>query len=204
MTENEILLKGIVIGASAIIPFIGIALGKWHHWKAEYKFSKMRHDDAMAQNERLFRAVKSEEDKAKYFESKLKFVIEQYKPIGPINKPTDNNKNNAIELLKPRVMENGCEYYLAGEVRLCIEQAARQIAESNSEYKELDTIINHQKYKRCLAMAELCCERKENCYNIALRKYTKSEADFLVKKSEFWEEWEDTWTQLAYRFNGAK
>ena len=62
----------------------------------------------------------------------------------------------------------------------------------------------HHKYKRCLAMAELCCERKENCYNIALRKYTKSEADFLVKKSEFWEEWEDTWTQLAYRFNGAK
>jgi hypothetical protein len=27
MTENEIFLKGIVIGASAIIPFIGIALG---------------------------------------------------------------------------------------------------------------------------------------------------------------------------------
>ena len=59
----------------------------------------------------------------------------------------------------------------------------------------------HQKRKRCLAMAELCCERKENCYNIALRKYTKSEADLLVKKSEFWEEWEDTWVQLAYRFN---
>jgi hemerythrin-like domain-containing protein len=154
MTENEIFLKGIVIGASAIIPFIGILLGKWHHWKAEYMFSKMMHDDAMAQNERLFRAVKSAEDKAKYFESKLKFVIEQYKPIVPINKPTDNNKNNAIELLKPRIMKNGCEYYLAGEVRLCIEQAARQITESNSVYKELDSIINHQKYKRCLAMAQ--------------------------------------------------
>lgn len=164
MTENEILLKGIVIGASAIIPFIGIALGKWHHWKAEYMFSKMMHDDAMAQNERLFRAVKSEEDKAKYFESKLKFVIEQYKPIRPINKPTDNNKNNAIELLKPRVMENGCEYYLAGEVRLCIEQAARQIAESNSVYKELDSIIEHHKYKRCMGLAKVCeCRTAYTC-----------------------------------------
>ena len=59
-----------------------------------------------------------------------------------------------MEFLKPRRMENGCEYYLAGEVRLCIEQAARQMTESNSVYKELDSIINHQKFKRCITMAK--------------------------------------------------
>lgn len=94
-------------------------------------------------------------------------------------------------------------------------EADKVIAEMDKKTIQLEALIenynrisreiidnaNHQKHKRCLVMAELCCERKENCYNIALRKYTKSEADFLVKKSKFWEEWEDTWVQLAYRFN---
>ncbi len=76
-----------------------------------------------------------------------------------------------------------------------------EIIKLKAKLAKQDKELRRQKYKRCLAMAELCCERKENCYNIALRKYTKSEADSLVKKSEFWEEWEDTWTQQAYRFN---
>jgi len=94
------------------------------------------------------------------------------------------------------------------------DEADKVIAEKDTKIIQLVALIenynrisgeiidnaNHQKHKRCLAMAELCCERKENCYNIALRKYTKSEADLLIKKQEFWEEWEDTWTQLAYRF----
>jgi hypothetical protein len=73
--------------------------------------------------------------------------------------------------------------------------------ELNDSKRIHNKIVAREKHKRCLKMAELCCERKENCYNIALRKYTKSEADSLVKKSEFWEEWEDTWIQLAHRFN---
>jgi len=94
------------------------------------------------------------------------------------------------------------------------DEADKVIAEKDTKIIQLVALIenynrisgeiidnaNHQKHKRCLAMAELCCERKENCYNIALRKYTKSEADLLIKRQEFWEEWEDTWTQLAYRF----
>lgn len=98
--------------------------------------------------------------------------------------------------------------YLKSEADKYIGELKKEIAELKEGAKNLildnylnDKEIRRQKYKRCLAMAELCCERKENCYNIALRKYTKSEADSLAKKSEFWEEWEDTWTQLAYRFS---
>ncbi len=193
MTENEILVRGIVAGMAIVLPFLGITIARWHSWKGWAKYWQMMHKDLSKQNERLFRAVKSEEDRAKYFESKLKFVIEQYKPIGPINRPTDNNKSNAIELLKPRVMENGCEYYLAGEVRLCIEQAARQIAESNSVYKELDSIINHQKFRRCIAMASKC------------RLRARWFGDNAFYKKEQWALlWHRRWLKLAEKFKEEK
>ena len=104
MSENEILIRGIVAGMAIVLPFLGITIARWLSWKWWSKFWQMQNKFANEQNERLFSALKREEDRAKYFESKLKFVIEQYKPIWPIKKPTDNNKNNAIELLKPRIM----------------------------------------------------------------------------------------------------
>lgn len=61
-----------------------------------------------------------------------------------------------MEFLKPRIMDNGTEYYLAHEVKLCIEQAAKQIEETHSAYKELNEIIRKQKRKRCIAMARAC------------------------------------------------
>lgn len=77
------------------------------------------------------------------------------------------------------------------------------LCQAIDQVDEKDKEIARQKRKRCLKLAELCCERKENCYNIALRKYTKSEGDKLVKKSERWEEWEDCWIQLAAKFKEA-
>lgn len=61
-----------------------------------------------------------------------------------------------------------------------------------------------QKYKRCLANAEICCEKKENCYNRALRKYSKDEADYLIRKSDFWQDWEFRWLKLAEKFKEVK
>lgn len=60
--------------------------------------------------------------------------------------------------------------------------------------------LNWNKYKRCLDNAELCCEKKENCYNRALRKYSKDEADYLARKSEFWQDWEFCWLKIAEKF----
>ena len=81
MTENEILARGIVAGMAIVLPFLGIAIARWHSWKGWCKYWQMMHKDLSEQNESLFRAVKKAEDRAAYFESKLKFVIEQYKPL---------------------------------------------------------------------------------------------------------------------------
>jgi len=81
LMDYTLLTKGIAIGISATLPFLVIALVKWHIWKSDCKFWKMMHSDLAKQNERLFRAVKDAEDKAKYAEAELKHAINQYKPI---------------------------------------------------------------------------------------------------------------------------
>lgn len=67
-----------------------------------------------------------------------------------------------------------------------------------------DKEIRHHKYKRCLDNAEICCEKKEKCYNRALRKYSKDEADYLARKSDFWQDWEFRWLKIAEQFKEAK
>lgn len=69
---------------------------------------------------------------------------------------------------------------------------------------DLRKYIAHYKHKRCLDNAEICCEKKENCYNRALRKYSKDEADYLVRKSNFWQDWEFRWLKIADKFKEAK
>ena len=68
----------------------------------------------------------------------------------------------------------------------------------------MEQVIRHHKYKRCLDNAEICCEKKENCYNRALRKYSKDEADYLVRKSDFWQDWEFRWLKIVEKFKEAK
>ena len=75
MTENEILARGIVAGMAIVLPFLGITICKWHSWKGWAKYWQMMHKDLQAQNERLFRALKREEDKSRYFESKLNNIV---------------------------------------------------------------------------------------------------------------------------------
>lgn len=61
MSENEILIRGIVVGMSIVLPFLGITIAKWHSWKGWCKFWKMMNEDSQAQNERLFTALKETE-----------------------------------------------------------------------------------------------------------------------------------------------
>lgn len=97
------------------------------------------------------------------------------------------------------------------QLQAMLEERNSQIAKltpSLEQVKRAERTLRKKMYnekrKRCLKMAELCCERKENCYNVALRKYTKSEGDKLIKKSERWEEWEDCWIQLADKFKETR
>ena len=81
MAENEILARGIVAGMAFVLPFLGIAVARWHSWKWWCNFWKEQNKFAHAQKNQLFRDLKIEEDKRKYFESKLKYFIERYKPL---------------------------------------------------------------------------------------------------------------------------
>ena len=81
MSENEILARGIVAGVAMVLPFLGITIARWHSWKAWCKFWQMMHKDSQAQNERLFRALKREEDRCRYFESTLNHIDNKYKPL---------------------------------------------------------------------------------------------------------------------------
>lgn len=60
MSENEILLRGIVVGASIVLPFLAMAIGRWLYWKRTTKFWLMMHRDLSVQNERLFEIIKQE------------------------------------------------------------------------------------------------------------------------------------------------
>ena len=71
----------LAIGASAVLLFAIVASVKWYLWKSYCKFWHTRYRETQTQNERLLRAVKDAEDKAKYAESELKHVIDQYKPF---------------------------------------------------------------------------------------------------------------------------
>ena len=149
-------------------------------------YLKSEADKVIAEKDAEIEKLKQEIERLK----QEKFVIEQYKPIQP------------IELLKPRIMENGCEYYLAGEVRMCIEQVARQIAESNSVYKELDTILKHQKYKRCLAMAEWCnSEMGRETFACFRPRHTK---EVWREEHKYWAKWRKIWFELYIKFKEAK
>ena len=92
-------------------------------------------------------------------------------------------------------LENLCESYRIDCDNLAIREAnaCKEIERDNKQ-------IRHHKYKRCLAMANICCEKKENCYNRALRKYSKDEADYLASKSEFCQDWEFRWFKISEKF----
>ncbi|MBR2060106.1 MAG: hypothetical protein IKB97_06125 [Bacteroidaceae bacterium] len=52
MTENEILARDIVAGMAIVLPFLGIAIARWHSWKGWCKYWQMMHKDLSKQNER--------------------------------------------------------------------------------------------------------------------------------------------------------
>lgn len=86
MSENEILVKGIVAGMAIVLPFLGITIARWHSWKRWCKFWQEQNKFAHSEKNQLFRDLKIEKGKREYFESKLKHIIETYKPLKETNK----------------------------------------------------------------------------------------------------------------------
>lgn len=58
---------------------------------------------------------------------------------------------------------------------------------------EADKVIDHQKYKRCLAMARWCAAEYD-IYNLTPR----------IEKVELYRKWHKRWLELAEKFKEAK
>ena len=74
---------------------------------------------------------------------------------------------------------------------------------------EVDEVICHQKYKRCLVMAEQCKEslRLMRVYE-ATDDYWNLEpehdAEYFRKKGDFYSTWRHRWLNIAEQFKEAK
>jgi hypothetical protein len=86
MSENEIIARSIVAGMAMVLPLLGITIARWHSWKRWCKFWQMMNEDLQAQNERLFRALKREEERCRYFESTLNHINNKYKLVKEADK----------------------------------------------------------------------------------------------------------------------
>ena len=79
------------------------------------------------------------------------------------------------------------------------------VTEDETEFylkSEADEVIQHQKYKRCFAMAEMCDARYEE-EDAKVNGHAASWA-YTSKEMKYWERWSQRWLNLADRFKEAK
>ena len=76
----------------------------------------------------------------------------------------------------------------------CVESDLQDFCEPRLVYlkSEADREILRQKHKRCLAMAELCQEKRERRLGL------------LTKRGAFYHRWFRKWLSLANKFKDAK
>lgn len=123
--------------------------------------------------------------------------------------------------LKTRYIDDTyVEYYNSGKHELAQiylkSEADKVIAELKADYKEacdrLQTAnlikdeqlakARHQKFKRCLAMAEWCEERDH--YLNSLENYQLTDKEYQQVISGYWDRWYKRWLKLAEKFKEAK
>ena len=63
---------------------------------------------------------------------------------------------------------------------------------------EADREIRHNKYKRCLAMAEMCEARYDE--EDAKVNGCGASWEYISKEIKYWERWQLRWLELAERF----
>ena len=83
-----------------------------------------------------------------------------------------------------------------------LRQAVEQVDQLNEE-------LRHQKYKRCLAMAERCKEslRLMRTYEVTDNYWDLEpghDAEYFCKKGDFYSKWRKRWLKIAEQFKEAK
>ena len=112
--------------------------------------------------------------------------------------------------LKTRFIDDTyVEYFNTGKHELAQiylkSEADKVIAELNSKLDDLRYTVavlrkdrSHQKYKRCLAMAQEC----EEAYNreCGLNHEEMTNKEFYRQQIEFWPRWRSKWLKIAEKF----
>ena len=111
---------------------------------------------------------------------------------------------------------DGNDYYLKSEVDKLIAELNIRICDgdedfeiANNQINRLLKIVRHQKYKRCLTMAEKCKEslRLMRLYEVTDEYWNLEpgqDAEYFCKKGDFYSTWRKRWLKLADKFKEDK
>ena len=94
-------------------------------------------------------------------------------------------------------LENLCESYRIDCDNLAIREAnaCKEIERDNKQ-------LRHQKYKRCLAMAEMCEARYDE--EDAKVNGCGASWEYISKEIKYWERWQLRWLKIAEKFKEEK
>jgi len=95
--------------------------------------------------------------------------------------------------------ENEQYFTFQCNVRQMCKDVLDKLEEQESEIAEKDKVIAHQKYRRCLAMAEWCDEMMMSC---ELRGYSVHR--IWANRHQWAMRWKYRWLELAEKFKEAK
>ena len=98
---------------------------------------------------------------------------------------------------------------LIAELNMRICEGDEDFEIANNQINRLLKIVRHQKYKRCLVMAEQCKEslRLMRVYEVNDDYWNLEpghDAEYFCKKCDFYSKWRKRWLKLAEQFKEAK
>lgn len=96
----------------------------------------------------------------------------------------------------------GIDFYLKSDVDAVIAELKKEneyvIENTAKVINAQEREIRHQKYKRCLAMAEMCKARYDA--EDAKNNWCGLSWVYISKEMKYWERWHERWLKLAEKF----
>ena len=155
-----------------------------------------------------------------YLKSEADKVIAELKAREDVLVTDNRNLLDKVKKLEERLHENA-EHFKRNELQI-LENADKVIAEKDKEIQRLENLcvsyridcdnlaisnehvkraartllkkMNHNKRKRCLAMARICYMKSWSCIQYISPR----------EKYDHWKKWQTKWTELANKFKEAK
>ncbi|PJJ42352.1 hypothetical protein BGX16_2378 [Hallerella succinigenes] len=116
---------------------------------------------------------------------------------------------NVREMCKDVLAKLEEQANVIAELNLRIYDGDKDFEIANNQIERLLKIVRHQKYKRCIAMAEQCKEslRLMRTYEVTDDYWNLEfghDAEYFCKRGDFYKKWRKRWLELAEQFKEAK